>query len=87
MKEEEIKKIINKSIQEYDMKRNDYNLVQLQDIFSMVRTIDDATDLANIVAETPQNFYEQLLIDTSTATKKLYIYDTVGSVWYSVTIT
>jgi len=87
MKEEEIKKIINKSIQEYDMKRNDYNLVQLQDIFGMVRTIDDATDLANIVAETPQNFYEQLLIDTSTATKKLYIYDTVGSVWYSVTIT
>ncbi len=87
MKEEEIKKIINKSIQEYDMKRNDYNLVQLQNIFGMVRTIDDATDLANIVAETPQNFYEQLLIDTSTATKKLYIYDTVGSVWYSVTIT
>ena len=87
MEEKEIKRIIDKSIQEYNMKRNDYNLVQLQDIFGMVRTIDDATDLANIVAETPQNFYEQLLIDTSTATKKLYIYDTVGSVWYSVTIT
>ena len=87
MDEQQVKRIVDQAIMLHEHNGNLSKQIELQDIFGMIRTIDDATDLANIVAETPQNFYEQLLIDTSTATKKLYIYDTVGSVWYSVTIT
>lgn len=87
MDENKVKKMIDDAIMRHIHDGNLSQQIQLQDIFDMVRTVDSATDLANIVAETPTNLYEQLLIDTSTATKKLYIYDTIGGVWYSVTIT
>lgn len=83
MDEKEIKKIISKSIQEYDMKRNNNQLVLLQDIFGSVRTIDDATDLTNTLAETPTNFYEQMFIhyNSTGPVTRLYIYDTVTKEW------
>ena len=87
MDENKVKKMIDDAIMRHIHDGNLSQQIQLQDIFDMVRTVDSATDFANIVAETPTNLYEQLLIDTSTATKKLYIYDTIGGVWYSVTIT
>jgi len=86
MKEEEIKKIINKSIQEYDMKRNDNQLVQLQDIFGNLKMIDNTDDLTNTLAAIPQNFYEQLFLDTTTTNKKLYIYDFIKSTWNKIKI-
>ena len=87
MDEQEIKRMIDKAIMMHEHEGSISKQISLKSVSDMIRTIDDATDLANIVAETPTNLYEQLLIDTSTATKKLYIYDTIGGVWYSVTIT
>ena len=87
MDEKKIQLMIDKAIQQHEHNGSLSKQVQLINIFGLVRTVSDATDLANIVAETPTNLYEQILIDTSTATKKLYIYDVPGNIWYSVTIT
>ncbi len=61
-------------------------LVDIRTVISFIKTVTDATELTNILASTPRKFIEQILIDTTTGTKKLYIYDNVGHVWYSVTI-
>ena len=61
--------------------------IQLEDVIGLIQTVDVAADLTNKLAETPRVLYEQMFIDTTTATKKLYIYDVPGDTWYSVTIT
>ena len=75
----------------YAIKEHNHNgfnggLVSFTDLIKTIRTITDATDLTNILATTPRNISEQILIDTTTATKKLYIYDMVGGVWRSTTL-
>lgn len=60
--------------------------IQIDDIAGYIQTASTATELSNRTATAPQNAQQQIFIDTSTATKRLYIYDTVGSVWYKVTI-
>lgn len=60
--------------------------VNLQDLDGLFRTITDSTELTRALATSPASFGEQLIIDTSTGTKKLYVYDAVGKVWRSCTI-
>lgn len=83
----EIQQMIDVKIRSHEHLGGEAQQIQIESIFGLIRTVDDATDLANALAETPRSLYEQLLIDTSTGTKKLYIFDTVGDTWYSVTIT
>jgi len=61
-------------------------LVSFNDIFDTIKTVTSSTDLTNILASTPRKISEQILIDTTTGTKKLYIYDMIGGVWRSVAI-
>lgn len=60
--------------------------VNLYDLLGTIKTITIATDLTNTLNATPTRLLEQIFIDTTTATKKLYVYDMVGKVWRSVTI-
>lgn len=60
--------------------------VDLRNIRNMVQTVTVAADLTKILAGKPTRFIDQFLIDTSTGTKKLYVYDGVGAVWRSTTI-
>lgn len=60
--------------------------IDIRNVLFFIKTVTSATELTNILASTPRKFTEQILIDTTTATKKLYIYDSVGHVWRSVTI-
>lgn len=87
MEREEVQRMIDNAIQNHDHEGSLSKQIQIQDLFGVIRTIDDATDLTNATNETPRDVFEQIFIDTSTATKKLYIFDTVGGTWYSVTIT
>lgn len=61
-------------------------LVDFNNLTGLIKTISVAGELTNATAAKPTTVRDQLFIDTSTATKKLYIYDAVGKVWYSVTI-
>lgn len=83
----ETKKYIDDKIREHIHDGNYSQRVNLFDIFVLFKTITSATTLTNTLAASPTNIYEQLFIDTSTATKKLYIYDVVGDVWRSTIIT
>lgn len=61
--------------------------IMLNDLFGSIKTVTVAGDLTAILAGKPKTISQQILIDTTTATKKLYVYDIVGATWYSVTIT
>lgn len=64
----------------------DGGLVDFSYLTGSIKTITSATELTNVTAFKPTNVRDQILIDTTTATKKLYIYDAVGKVWRSCTI-
>lgn len=64
----------------------DGGLVDFSYLTGSIKTITSATELTNATAFKPTNVRDQILIDTTTATKKLYIYDAVGKVWRSCTI-
>ena len=87
MIDQEIQNYVDEKIREHIHDGNYSQRVELESLFGRIRTVDDGTDLTNILAQTPRDFYEQILIDTSTSTKKLYIYDVLGDTWYSTTIT
>lgn len=65
---------------------NESQAIDIVNLFGMFKTITVAADLTNTLAATPRSIYEQLFIDTTTATKKLYIYDVPGATWRSCTI-
>lgn len=76
---------------EREMKEHHHNgvvggPVEVRDLFGVLKTITIAGDLTNALATKPGRLIDQILIDTTTATKKLYVYDSVGNVWRSVTI-
>jgi len=83
MDESKVKELINKTIKQYDMKRDNKQLLLLQDIFGVFKTIDDADDLTNTLAETPTSLYEQIFIhyNSTGPVTRLYIYDTVTKEW------
>jgi len=60
--------------------------IDVASLIGKVRVVTLAADLTARLAAKPRNFPDQLLIDTTTATKKLYLYDATGNVWRSVTI-
>ncbi len=60
--------------------------IDIENTVGFIKTVTVATELTRILASTPRKFTEQILIDTTTATKKLYVYDTIGKVWRSTTI-
>lgn len=64
------------------------NRVDLFDLLGSIKTVNNATELTRVTAEKPRNVWEQIFIDTSTGTKKLYIYDmeSGGAGWKSTTI-
>ena len=64
----------------------DGGLVDFSYLTGNIKTITSATELTNATAFKPTNVRDQILIDTTTATKKLYVYDSVGKVWRSCTI-
>lgn len=64
----------------------DGGLVNFSNLSGLIKTVTVAGELTNILASVPKSVKDQILIDTTTATKKLYIYDNVGYVWRSVTI-
>lgn len=78
---------LERKLQEHNHNGLNGGLVRFDNIDGSIRTITVATDLTNILASTPRKISEQILIDTTTATKKLYIYDMVGGVWRSATLT
>lgn len=55
-------------------------------LFGLLRTITSAAELTNVIGQPAKTLYEQIFIDTSTATKKLYVFDANGNAWRSVTI-
>lgn len=74
------------TIKDHRHNGNGDNRIALMDLFGQINTITVAADLTKALTSKPQNIGGQILIDTTTATKKLYIYDTIGNVWRSVTI-
>lgn len=64
----------------------DGGLVDFNNLTGIIKTVTVAAELTNILASKPSIVRDQILIDTTTATKKLYIYDAVGNVWRSCTI-
>jgi hypothetical protein len=77
---------------EQQMREHDHNgvvgrQIDIQRTTGNIKVITVAADLTARLAGKPRDFPDQLLIDTTTGTKKLYIYDADGDVWRSVTIT
>ena len=64
----------------------DGHSIEFGSLIGTIRTITSSTELTNFLANKPTSVYNQLAIDTTTGTKKLYIYDIVGDVWRSTTI-
>jgi hypothetical protein len=60
--------------------------IDIKNIRGTFRTITVAADLTKILAAGVTRLADQIVIDTTTGTKKLYVYDTVGAVWRSCTI-
>lgn len=83
---EEVQQMIDDAIQSHMHDGNQSQLVDMRNLAGTFKTVTSATDLTNTTATAARNIYEQIFIDTSTATKKLYIYDVVGQVWRSVAI-
>lgn len=76
-------------VQQQEHNGFDGQLINIQYVQGLFRTITDSTELTRTLdttARVPNSFAEQLLIDTTTGTKKLYVYDSVGKVWRSCTI-
>lgn len=83
---QEIKNYIDDQIKAHIHDGNLSQRIQVSNIIGIFQTVTDATVLTNILASTPSSFIDQIIIDTSTATKKLYVYDITGNVWRSCTI-
>lgn len=64
----------------------DGGLVDFNNLTGLIKTVTVAAELTNITASKPSTIRDQILIDTTTATKKLYVYDAVGNAWRSCTI-
>lgn len=64
----------------------DGGLVDFNNLSGLIKTVTVAAELTNIIASKPSTVRDQILIDTTTATKKLYIYDAAGNAWRSCTI-
>ncbi len=60
--------------------------VSINNLRGVIKTVTVAADLTKFLATNPLRFVDQFLIDTTTGTKKLYVYDGVGAVWRSTTI-
>jgi hypothetical protein len=60
--------------------------IQFDSLAGLIKTITSATELTQATAGRASSVRDQIFIDTTTGTKKLYIYDAVGNVWRSVTI-
>lgn len=65
---------------------NDTQRVNVFDLFGLIQTSTTAGETTNRKLAKPLNIIDQIFIDTSTGTKKLYIYNGRGNAWLSVTI-
>jgi len=78
---EEIKNYIEQKIREHYHSGNDSQLLKLENIFGMIRTVDA------VPTHTPRNLFEQIIIYTSGATLRFYWYDVTNNLWHYVTAT
>jgi len=85
---EQIKRQLEEMAQQQSQKPllSEEQFLDVKNITSLFKTITSATELTNATAIGANTIYEQLFIDTTTATKKLYIYDEAGKLWRSCTI-
>lgn len=60
--------------------------INMFDVSGMFQTSITATETAQRLAASPVDVFQQVFIDTSTATKKLYIYNARAAAWLSCTI-
>lgn len=77
---------LERQLKEHVHNGGDSAEVSFVNIIDKIQTVTVAANLTAILAGKPRRISDQILIDTTTATKKLYIYDTAGDVWRSVTI-
>ena len=67
----------------------DGGLINFQDILGLFTTTSSTAEFNRIVdttARVPSKVSEQMFIYNNSGTYKLYVYDSVGKVWKSVTI-
>lgn len=70
----------------------DGGLVDFNNLSGLIRTVNVAADLTAILAGKPTIISEQIIIDVTTGTHKLYVYESMGTAippvgaWKSVTI-
>ena len=75
----------NDRIYELERKINSFEIyIDIKNIFGNIKTITAAAELANVLANEPNNFYDQIFIDS--ANSLLYIYDKVNKTWENITI-
>lgn len=74
--------------QDFDKFKDEHNhdgntgqLVNLQDVFGLIETVDTAP------THTPSNIYEQFKVYTNSTTYRFYWYDADNNVWHYVTAT
>lgn len=60
--------------------------VDFNNLSGLIKTVTSSAELTNITSSKPSSVRDQIFIDTTTATKKLYVYDAAGNVWRSCTI-
>jgi len=83
MEEQQIKQMIDQAIMLHEHNGNLSRQIELDNIFGTFKTIDNADDLTNTLAETPRNLHEQIFIhyNSTGPVTRLYIYDNVTSEW------
>lgn len=78
---EELKNYIDQKIREHFHNGLDSQLLKLENLFGLIRTVDTAP------THTPRNLFEQFIIYTNGATYRLYLYDTTNNAWRYVALT
>lgn len=77
---------IKVSLREQQHNGVDGRAVDLSSLNGLISVVTSATDLNTRTAGVAHTINEQIFIDITTGTKKLYVYDQVGNVWRSCTI-
>ena len=60
--------------------------VQFTNLIGSLTVVNVAGDLTKRLASFPRNIGDQIFIDITTSTKKLYVFDSIGNAWRSTTI-
>ncbi len=78
--------VLSNELKQQTHNGTDGGQVDFNNLTGVIKTVISSAELTNLLASKPATVRDQILIDTTTATKKLYLYDAVGNVWRSCTI-